>query len=116
MHNKFIGNKGEDLACNWLLQNNYEILHRNWRYSRSEIDIIAIKNNKIHFVEVKTRSSIQFGLPETSVDQKKFKLIQKAADQFLFLHPQYLLVQFDILAIELNEHQVSIQLFEDIYF
>ena len=50
IHNK-VGTEGEDLAAAWLLEKGYEILHRNWRHSYFEIDIIALKNKMLHFVE-----------------------------------------------------------------
>ena len=56
VHNQ-LGKKGEDMAEAYLLQIGYQVLHRNWRHSHYEIDIIAIKNEVLHFVEVKLRSS-----------------------------------------------------------
>ena len=50
-----VGKEGEELAANWLQQNGYEILHRNWRHSHYEIDIIASKENILHIIEVKLR-------------------------------------------------------------
>ena len=82
-HNK-LGEEGEELAVKWLKENGYEVLHRNWRHSHYEIDIIALKNNMLHFVEVKARKNSPFGHPEDSVTKKKFKNLQKAADEFLF--------------------------------
>ena len=93
------GKQGEQFAEDYLRNHNYTILHRNWRYSRYEIDIIALKNEVLHFVEVKLRSSKNYGLPEEHVSKKKFKFLMQAADEFLFLHPEYKHVQFDILAI-----------------
>jgi len=99
-HNEF-GAEGENLAANWLLEKGYEILHRNWRHSRYEIDIIALKNDTLHFVEVKARNYSPFGNPEDSVGKKKFKNLQRAADEFLFRNPGYQWIQYDILAITL---------------
>ena len=80
------GKQGEQLAERYLLDQNYTILHRNWRYSRYEIDIIALKNEVLHFVEVKLRSSKNYGMPEEHVSKKKFKFLTQAADEFLFQH------------------------------
>ncbi len=49
IHNKF-GADGETLAAEWLTGKGYEILHRNWRHSHYEIDIIALKNKMLHFI------------------------------------------------------------------
>lgn len=94
-----LGKKGEDGAAAYLQQKGFEILHRNWRHSYYEIDIIALKNDVLHFVEVKLRTSKNFGLPEEAVDKRKFKKLLNAADEFLYLHQQYRHVQYDIVAI-----------------
>ncbi len=96
-----LGQKGEQLAVDYLLKKEFTILHRNWRFSRYEIDIIAEKLGKVHFVEVKLRSSIKYGQPEEKVRKSKFRKILKAADAFLHLHRQYRHVQFDILAVSM---------------
>jgi putative endonuclease len=103
-HNK-IGADGENLADEWLKKRGYEILHRNWRHSHYEIDIIATRNSWLHIVEVKCRNASPFGYPEDSVTKKKFKHLQRAADQFLFLNPGYKWIQYDILSITLHQHK-----------
>ncbi|HEU0110155.1 MAG TPA: YraN family protein [Flavisolibacter sp.] len=109
------GKYGEEVAEKYLLQHNYSILHRNWRYSYHEIDIIALKNNVLHFVEVKLRSSKNFGMPEVHVNKKKFKFLAQAADQFLFLNQQYKHIQFDILSINILNGQNEIFFIQDVY-
>src|SRR5919107_1572419 len=96
-----LGKKGEDDAAAHLVQKGFEILHRNWRYAHYEIDIIALKDSVLHFVEVKLRTSTKFGLPEEAVDKKKFGRLLNAADEFLYHHPQYRHVQYDIVAISM---------------
>jgi putative endonuclease len=114
-HNK-IGADGENLADEWLKQRGYEILHRNWRHSYYEIDIIALKNKKLHIVEVKSRNASPFGYPEDSVTKKKFKNLQRAADQFLFLNPGYKWIQYDILSITLHQNkEPEFFLLEDVF-
>ena len=99
-----VGLDGENLAAEWLKQNGYEIMHRNWRHSYYEIDIIAFKNKMLHFIEVKCRNASSFGYPEDSVTKKKFKYLQRAADEFLFLNPGHKWIQYDILSITLHSH------------
>ena len=94
-----LGKAGEKLATAYLINNGYTILHNNWRYARYELDLIAIKNNLLHFIEVKYRTSNLFGHPEEAVNKAKLKSIFQAIEQFLFLHPQYDNFHFDILAI-----------------
>lgn len=69
LHNE-LGKQGEEMAIRWLKENEFEILHCNWRYSYYEIDIVAGKGNYLHFVEVKARHHTAFGNPEDSVTRK----------------------------------------------
>lgn len=114
-HNE-LGKDGEQMAVNWLIAKGYTILHRNWRYKYYEIDIIAAKDQLLHFVEVKARSSTRLGYPEDSVTKKKFKRLQRAADEFLFLNPGHTWIQYSILAITLFKHkEPEFFLIEDVY-
>ena len=73
MNNREFGNKGEDLACEYLVKNGYEILERNKHFSKlCEIDIIAKFKNKVVFVEVKTRKSDAFGTPMEAITKTKY--------------------------------------------
>jgi putative endonuclease len=94
-----LGKKGESLAVTWLGQEGYELLFRNWRYAHYEVDIIAQKNNILHFIEVKARSNMQFGYPEESVNEKKLQNLMNAADAFLHQFPQWKRIQYNILSI-----------------
>ncbi|HEU4903791.1 MAG TPA: YraN family protein [Flavisolibacter sp.] len=94
-----IGREGEKLAELYLAQLGYQLLHRNWRYGRYEIDLIATRNDMLHFVEVKFRSCNQYGNPEEAVTKKKIRSLLQAIDQFLFLHPQYNDFRLDVLSI-----------------
>jgi len=96
-----VGKTGENLAIEWLKQQGFEILHRNWRYSFYEIDIIAKKDNYLHFIEVKCRQLFSSILPEQSVSKKKFRHLKKAADVFLYRNPGFPWIQYDILSIRL---------------
>lgn len=102
-HNE-LGKAGEKLASEYFITRGYEILHQNWRFSHYEIDLIAKKNNKLHFIEVKTRTSANHGYPEESVTKKKFKYLQKAADEYLNQNPGHKWIQYDILAITLSKN------------
>ena len=114
-HNKF-GKEGEDMAVQWLQENGYEILHRNWRHKQYEIDIIALKNKFLHIIEVKARHFSHFGYPEDSVGKKKFKNLQRAADEFLFHNPGHKWVQYSILAITLfSDRDPEFFLLEDVF-
>jgi putative endonuclease len=114
-HNE-LGKEGEKLAAAWLQKNGYEILHCNWRHSYYEIDIIAKKGKFLHFVEVKARNYTSIGHPEDSVTKKKFKRLQKAADEYLHLNPGHKWVQYDILSITLHKYRAAEYfLIEDVF-
>jgi len=115
-HNE-LGKAGEELAAGWLQKNGFELVHRNWRYSHYEIDIVATRGKFLHFVEVKIRKASPFGSnPEDSVTKKKFKHLQKAADQYLFLNPGHQWIQYDILAITMQGNgEAEYFLIEDVF-
>lgn len=109
------GKKGEELANAYLLNKGYDIIEINWRYSHWELDIIAIKNNVLHFVEVKTRRSFSFGFPEDKVTNKKIHYLRSAAEQYLYLHPQWKRIQFDVLSITIfPDESIDYFLIEDV--
>lgn len=110
------GKLGEQLAEDFLVKKEYTILHRNWRHKKLEIDIIALKNEIPHFVEVKTRSSKQFGEPEESVNKKKFRSLLQAVDEYLYRHPKYKDFRIDILSITIHsETEAEYFFIEDVY-
>jgi putative endonuclease len=114
-HNQ-LGKEAEQMAVKYLIENGYEILHCNWRYSHYEIDIIAKKNELLRIIEVKALKASAVRYPEESVTKKKFKYLQKAADEFLFQNQQYRHVQFDVLSITINpEKETEFFLIEDVF-
>lgn len=97
-HNE-LGKKGEQLAVNFLLEHNYDILERNYRFDKAEVDIIAQKAEILAIVEVKTRSTIDFGNPQDFVKPKQIKNLVKAVDEFVTENDLDVEVRFDIIAI-----------------
>ncbi|AMA50582.1 MULTISPECIES: YraN family protein [Flavobacterium] len=97
-HNE-IGKQGEKAAVEYLLQNNYEILEQNYQARKAEIDIIARKDNWLIVIEVKTRTSVDYGNPEDFVNKKKIKLLVKAIDEYVQETNLDLEIRFDIIAI-----------------
>lgn len=79
----YLGKKGEDLAVKLLENNGYTILRRNHKTKLGEIDIIARDKEALCFIEVKTRLSDKFGLPQEAVSALKQRQISKVAVQFL---------------------------------
>lgn len=83
---RHIGNKAEDLACEFLEKKGWEILDRNYYAGRSEIDIIAKDELFTVFIEVKMRSGTQFGQPFEQVTEAKVEHIFKAAEAWAVEH------------------------------
>lgn len=95
-----LGKLGEDLAVQYLLKNNYKILHRNWGLHHGyEIDIIATNGIDIIFIEVKTRRSDAFQKPEEAVNENKIKRICMAAHGYVRKYNINMPYRFDIIAI-----------------
>lgn len=115
MKNKHTGDKGETIAANFLIKRGFNIIERNWRYKHLEIDIIASLKQKLHFVEVKTRTNLKFGMPEESVGQAKMNRLKIAAEAYLHLHPEWELIQFDVIAIMLGKENEDILLIDDVF-
>ena len=99
------GKFGEQLGQSFFIEAGYTLLEKNWRHSRWEVDIIASKNTVLHFVEIKTRRTKKFGLPEEKVGNKKIQNLLNAAEEYLYQHPQWKRIQFDILSIIINNNQ-----------
>ena len=110
------GQKGEALAAEWLMRRGYTLLHRNWRFSKFEIDIIATKDQTLHFIEVKSRTSLKFGNPEDQVDKKKLAKMIDAGEEYIYQNPGWKKVRFDILAIKMFKGlEPEFFLIEDVY-
>jgi len=103
-HNE-LGFKGEQIAKDYLLKKGYEILDENWTHGKAEIDLIAYLNRQIVFVEVKTRSSTAFGMPEDFVSTAKQKLMENAANEYIEVMNHMGEVRFDIIAVLFNQHK-----------
>lgn len=100
-HNQF-GKQGEELAKAFLEGADYEILEENWTFGKSEIDLIAFKDSRIVFVEVKTRRGNSYGDPEDFVLIPKKRQMTKAADEYIYLMNHQGEVRFDIISILFN--------------
>ncbi|TRX58685.1 YraN family protein [Fulvivirga sp. M361] len=110
------GRYGEQLAAKHLEASNYKIVQRNWRYKRSEIDIIAKKDDLLVFVEVKTKHSVAFGNPEDAVDEKKASNVMKGAEQFVFETDWHQDIRFDIIAVQLTRSGHKLFHLEDAFY
>jgi len=113
--NKELGLEGEQIAANYLQKKGWGILEMNYRYSRSEIDLIASKSDMIIFVEVKTRTNTNFGLPEHFVDEKKAKNIMMGAEHYIHEINWNGNIRFDIISI-IKKDSIEIKHFEDAFY
>ncbi len=104
---KQLGNKGEDLACEYLQKNYYQIIGRNVRLKYGEIDIIAAKSDDIILVEVKTKQNFDQGLPEEMVNitkQNKLRLLARALAQKYDEKN----IRIDVIAIDFSKNKPKI--------
>lgn len=114
-HNK-TGVNGELIAEEFLKKKGYIIVFRNWRAGSHEVDIVALTNNLLVFVEVKTRSGAFLNYPEESVTTKKKNNLRTAAANFVQAYPQYRDYRFDIVSVLLkNGLPVEVVHFEDAF-
>ncbi|XLS29540.1 YraN family protein [Flavobacteriaceae bacterium M23B6Z8] len=114
-HNE-LGKKAETLACDYLLNKGYAILERNFIYDHAEVDIIARKDKTVVCVEVKARSTAEFGNPQDFINTKKIKLLVKAMNEYVSSLEDDVEVRFDIIAILHVKNAFSIEHLEDAFY
>ncbi|MDP3353298.1 MAG: YraN family protein [Flavobacteriaceae bacterium] len=114
-HN-LLGQKGEDLAAEYLLKNGYKIIERNWRFRKAEVDLIAQKENILAVIEVKTRTSLDFGNPQDFVNPKKIKLMVSAINEYVISKNLDVSVRFDIIGILQNGNETKLEHLEDAFY
>ncbi|HOW58804.1 MAG TPA: YraN family protein [Candidatus Omnitrophota bacterium] len=78
-----LGDRGETVACDFLRKEGYEIVQKNYKCKLGEIDVVAKRRGRIAFVEIKTRTSVQFGSPQEAVNFKKQEKLAKLAEWYL---------------------------------
>jgi putative endonuclease len=114
-HNE-LGKLGEELAVEFLQKEGYEILETNWVFQKAEVDIIAKKENILAIVEVKTRSSLDFGLPQDFVKPKKIQLLVKAVNEYVVTNDLDIEVRFDIIAVHKEGKTFAIEHLIDAFY
>lgn len=108
MNRRKLGQEYEEVVAQVLTKHGYQIIERNFRGRRGEIDLIAMEMGILVFIEVKYRSSTAVGMPEEAVDQRKQKTICRMADEYRRRHPEYdkYPIRFDVAAILGNRLKV----------
>jgi len=111
-----LGKQGEEIARKFLTKNGYQILETNWQYRHAEIDIIALKDNILAVVEVKTRTTDRYGNPEAFVSKKKIKLLKEAINYYIETRDMDVEIRFDIIAIIKNQYGEKIEHLENAFY
>ena len=114
-HNE-LGKKGEQLAVDFLLKSGYDIIERNYRFDKAEVDIIAQINDTLAIIEVKTRSTTDFGNPQDFVKPKQIKRLVKAVDAYVTVNGLDVEVRFDIIAIVKESKNYNIEHLENAFY
>jgi putative endonuclease len=111
-----LGKKGEAIATEHLVFLGFTILESNWRHKKMEVDIIALKDNVLIMVEVKTRGTRQFGDPESFVDKKKQLMLADAAEEYILQNKLDVPVRYDIISVIIDEFHTIVMHIEDAFF
>lgn len=109
--NQALGTFGEDKACNYLIQNNYKIVERNFRCKQGEIDIIAkdLVKTELVFIEVKTRSTFQYGSPAQAVNLYKKRHILSASKYYILKNRiKDTFIRFDIIEVFVENYKFKL--------
>ena len=110
-----LGNDGEDMATAHLVKNGYQILERNWRFGKEEIDIIARIADELVVVEVKTRNSDFFGEPHEFVSKSKQSHMIRAANAYVERKDLDVEVRFDVIGIIINQKEQRLDHISDAF-
>ncbi len=114
-HNE-LGKSGEDYAYEYLLKKGFDVLEKNWRHNKDEVDMIAVHNNCLVIIEVKTRSNLYFGEPQIFVNKKKQAFMIRAANAYIMKNDIHVETRFDIVSVILSGNRVSIKHIEDAFY
>lgn len=108
------GALGEQAAVDYLRQNGFMIVERNYRIGRSEVDIIATRYDELHFVEVKTRKFSSMTAPEEAITEQKMRAMRRAASAYMAQYHSMLEPRFSLIAIDVVGDRVeSLRFVED---
>ena len=97
---------GEQAAVDYLRQNGFMIVERNYRIGRSEIDIIASRYDELHFVEVKTRGVDYLVSPEEAITPRKINNLVRSVNHYVALHEIQTEVWIDFIGVVMQDDEV----------
>ena len=110
-----LGQEGEAIACQYLIQQGYCIHERNWKHDRLEVDLIASIADELVFVEVKTRSTDYFGHPAEAVTDSKKEYLFEAAEAYLEAQEKDWESRFDVIAVVIRDHETEVDHMADAF-
>jgi putative endonuclease len=104
-----LGKRGEAIAKDFMVKNGYQLVEQNWQYNHRELDLIMweIPHELLVFIEVKTRSTHEFGYPETAITEAKRQFLIEAANEYLDQNQLDCELRFDVIAILLKDQTVK---------
>lgn len=108
MNNIEKGRLGEDIALKYIVSKGATVIEKNYRTKIGEIDLIARLNGELVFIEVKSRSNINYGYPSEAVNYKKKRKITNLANYYIMINSlENLSVRFDVIEIYLSEKKIN---------
>lgn len=113
-HNE-LGKLGEQIAARYLLTHGYTLLAHDWHFGHKDLDLVVQKDGVTVFVEVKTRSTGDFGSPEEAVDHQKIRNIISAAQSYVRRNNIIGPIRFDVIAVVGTQEPYTITHFTDAF-
>ena len=113
---KELGNKGEEIACEYLKREGYQIIDRNWHNGHLELDIVALNGDELVVVEVKSRNGLSFEFPSDALPAKKIRGIVDATDAYLIEHELKYETRFDLITIIFNMDKFTLEHFKEAFY
>jgi putative endonuclease len=111
-----LGQRGEVIALNHLLTKGHQLVETNFKFKKSEIDIVTKNNGLLVVTEVKTRNSTALGAPHSSITRSKQRQIIKVANHFIETRGIEGEVRFDVISIILNKNEMHLEHIEDAFY
>ncbi|NND15809.1 MAG: endonuclease [Eudoraea sp.] len=111
-----LGLEGENAAQKLLLKKGYQILERNYRFQKAEVDLIARMEDQIIFIEVKSRTTKWVAHLADHVNKKKIRLLVEAADNYVIQNEIDLEVRFDIITVLKTKSGLEMEHLEDAFY
>ena len=111
-----LGRRGEELAVDHLKSSGYQILERNYRHGRIEVDIIAQIDSTLAVIEVKTRSSDVFGSPKEFIKSNQISNLTLAINDYVIKNELEVEVRFDIISIVYSKNESKLEHLKDAFY